>query len=85
MNAGFVFEGMGNAQTDDLNGAYGGVVFGYDRTRVRIWAPDRNDDKYTNGHIISIIDGWGGEVSVQQSQSASIKVLAWQNCYLCRS
>ena len=85
VNAGFVFEGMGNAQTDDLSGAYGGVVFGYDRTRVRIWAPDRNDDKYTNGHIISIVDGWGGEVSVQQSQTASIKVLAWQNCNLCRS
>ena len=83
-NDGYVFEGMGNAQTDDANGAYGGVIFGYSDTAVRLWAPDRNNDKYSNGRIISIIDGWGGEINTQYSESASVRVLVWADCNLCQ-
>jgi len=79
-NAGFVFHGMGAAQTDDTNGNYGGIIFGYDDTEVRIWAPDRNDDKYTTGFIVNIIDGWGGELYTQESNTAEYRVYAWSDC-----
>jgi len=82
-NDGYVFEGMGNAQTDDTNGAYGGVIFGYSDTAVRIWAPDRNNDKYSHGKMLSISDGWGGELETQASDSASVRIMAWRTCVLC--
>lgn len=83
-NVDYVFEGMGNAQTDDANGAYGGVIYGYSATAVRIWAPDRNNDKYTNGRITSIIDGWGGETNTQYSNNGEVRVMAWRNCTACQ-
>lgn len=78
-NKGFIFEGSGSAQNDDdtSNKNYGGVVFAYDQTRVRLWAPDENNN-YGHGGIINISDGWGGEVNSQTSHTAEVKVLVWK-------
>jgi hypothetical protein len=78
-NEGFIFEGSGVQHQDDDRdkGDHGGVVFAYDQTRVRIWAPSKNNTS-DYGRIINILDGWGGEVNSQRSQTAQVKVLVWR-------
>ena len=78
-NKGFIFEGMGSAQNDDddKHGTYGGVIFAYSDWNVRLWAPDKNN-AYSNGHIIHVHDGWGGEMHSQVSKTALVKVKAWK-------
>lgn len=63
-NAGFIFEGLGSAQNDDDGdkSQYGGVIFAYDENRIRLWAPDKNNES-NQGRIIFIEDGWGGETN----------------------
>jgi hypothetical protein len=36
---GWIFSGFGSAQGDDDEGSYGGVVFIYDSTRIKIFVP----------------------------------------------
>jgi hypothetical protein len=82
-NYGFIFEGMGSAQIDDdANIEHGGVVFGYDNVYVRLWAPDQSDH-YSGGRVISVWDGWGGEVNGVWASTAQVKVLAWTECDDC--
>nr|VFK69963.1 MAG: Collagen triple helix repeat-containing protein [Candidatus Kentron sp. TUN] len=77
-NNGFIFEGSGSAQSDDDDANnYGGVVFAYDQNRVRIWAPDKNNNN-REGSIVNVQDGWGGEVNSQRSHTAQVKVLVWK-------
>lgn len=78
-NEGFIFEGMGAAQNDDDTGAknHGGLVFAYNQERVRLWAPDVNNNEST-GRIINVLDGWGGEIFAQGSNEAEVRVLAWK-------
>lgn len=78
-NEGFIFEGIGSAQADDdvYEKHYGGLVFAYNQNKVRLWAPDRKNDS-SKGGIISVFDGWGGEVNVQLSHSAEVRVLVWK-------
>ncbi len=78
-NNGFIFEASGTAQTDDDEGqSYGGVIFAYNQTEVRIWAPDKSNNN-SQGSMINIVDGWGGEVNAQTaSHTAEVKVLAWK-------
>lgn len=54
------FEGLGAGTCDDDSACndYGGIVYGWDNNRVRIWAPDRSNGR-TSGRSISIHDGWG--------------------------
>lgn len=76
-NEGFIFEGTGAAQNDDDIREYGGVLFAYNDWQVRLWTPDRNNNR-KNGRIINIADGWGGEMHSQASHEALVKVLAWR-------
>lgn len=79
-NAGFIFEGMGAAQSDDdgdPSSEYGGLIYAYNQQAVRLWAPDQNNALQT-GRIIFVGDGWGGEVNGQASQTAEVRVLVWR-------
>jgi len=60
---GHVIEGIGASICDDdgNNGCneYGGFIYAYDNTRIRIWIPEQsNGPRY--GHTFMINDGWGG-------------------------
>ena len=77
-NAGFVFEGVGAAQSDDDHGEYGGVIFGYDDTHVWMWAPDKSNNRDT-GYIVNVADGWAGNHMHQSSHTAQVRVLAWKD------
>ncbi len=77
-NNGYIFEATGSGQGDDDDSHnYGGLIYAYNTSNVRLWAPDRNNDS-SGGRIISVWDGWGGEVNSQQSTSASVRVLCWR-------
>ena len=83
-NAGYVFHGQGVVHgIEDTLDAYGGVFFGYDSSRVRLWAPSRLSLS-SSGYIVSIGYGWGagyskgnyiGEMNVQHSHVADVKVI----------
>ena len=77
-NNGYIFEASGVAQgDDDDSNHYGGVVYAYNTSTVRLWAPDRNNGN-SGGRIISVYEGWGGEVNTQQSQTAQVRILCWR-------
>ena len=71
LNKGFVFEGLGSAMSDDENDDYGGVVFAYNESLVRLWAPSQNDGT-DRGRILFVGDGWGSERNVQMSTNAMV-------------
>ena len=77
-NRGYIFEAMGMAQNDDDGEAYGGLIFAYTKSAVRLWAPDKNNAS-KQGYIIDIYDGWGGEKHAQRSHNADVRVLVWCN------
>jgi hypothetical protein len=77
-NAAFAFEGLGSAQSDDDNSFYGGVVYGFNENNVRIWVPSKNDGN-SNGYVIWVKDGWGGEINTEKSFSADIVIEAWKH------
>jgi hypothetical protein len=71
----------GQGQT--TRAAYGGVVFGYNETVVRMWAPtvDSRDNPVkatTNGATVMIGNGWGNQINAQSaSTGVVVKVQAW--------
>jgi len=77
-NNGFIFEGIGSAQVDDDSPTvnYGGVVFAYDSQLVQLWAPNVHNGN-SNGRIIWVGDGWGGDINAQDSSSALVRVRVW--------
>jgi len=81
-NLGFIFEGMGNAQSDDdePSGSYGGLIFGYNPNKIRLWAPTLSNNS-SLGRIINIQDGWGNEQFSQDSNNAQVRVLAWRGFF----
>ena len=54
------FEAVGAATCDDESVCddYGGAVFAYDPTRIRVWLPDENNGR-PYGLAIQVGDGWG--------------------------
>jgi len=69
---------VGVAHTgDDEVDHHGGLVAGATDKLFRIWVPDKSNNG-ANGRVISIYDGWGGEVNVTQIQHALVKILAWK-------
>ena len=78
VNAGFCFEGVGAAQVSARKSghSHGGLIFAYNSNYVRIWAPSlfRNN---SNGRIIFVRQGWGGEKYSQRAEEALVVVEVW--------
>jgi hypothetical protein len=79
-NQGFIFEGMGAAQSDDDGANYGGIIFAYNASKIRLWAPTINNNT-SSGYIINVTDGWGNENNNQYSHTADVRVLAWKGFF----
>ncbi len=79
VNAGFCFEGVGSAQVSARKTSYpsGGIVFAYDQSRVRIWAPSQFKGKGTNGSIVAVGHGWGNEIYSQTCDETLVVVEVW--------
>ena len=73
----YIFEAGGVNTTDDESDHYGGLVYGYNKNNIRIWVPDRFNNG-SNGRVINIQDGWGGEQNNVIIQNAKIRVLMWK-------
>ena len=74
-----VGERIGSDQTCTTSGegAYGGVVFGYDDSVVHVWAPvSTGNANSPNGYAIKTDSGWGAESSVQASTVVKVRVQA---------
>ena len=77
-NNDFIFEAVGYPTSDDDADDYGGLVFGYNTSSVRLWAPDANN-RGSHGRIVFVADGWGGETNSQSSNNADVMVQAWSS------
>ena len=78
-NAGWIFHGDSAFQTDDdIGHIYGGVVYLYNETHVRLFAPKRGNDKY-GGRIINTGAEGGLRLGSnhQTSDSALVLVKVW--------
>ena len=78
-NAGFCFEGVGSAQVSARKESHplGGIVFAYDESRVRIWAPSVFKGTGANGRIVLVNDDWGGKRYSQSCDEALVVVEVW--------
>jgi hypothetical protein len=78
-HAAITFDGMGAGTCDDdaACGDYGGLVFAYDNTRIRVWLPDRNNGR-SNGRAIMITDGWGGNRRDISQDQVRVKARVWK-------
>ena len=78
-NVGFCFEGVGSAQVSARKTSYplGGIIFAYDKSRVRIWAPSVYRGKGANGRIVFVSQGWGDERYRQTCSEALVVVEVW--------
>lgn len=75
-NAGYVFEAGGISVNDDDVSAYGGLIFGYDRLKIRLMVPKRNNGT-SNGYIIALGSGWGDNGAHSENISeADVRVIA---------
>ncbi|XP_046841987.1 uncharacterized protein LOC124436103 [Xenia sp. Carnegie-2017] len=79
VNAGFFFEAVGAIQVsaEPENHPFGGLVFAYDRRRVRIWAPSLFEETGSNGQIIVVGKDWGGQSYSQTYEKALVVVHIW--------
>lgn len=73
-NSDFCFSAVGSSQSSPTRSSYGGVIFAYNSTVVRVWAPTD-----PNGHIVFVKDGWGGEVYAQEADEAEVVVEVWKD------
>ncbi|XP_070536991.1 uncharacterized protein [Ptychodera flava] len=76
-NIGFHYDGIGAAQSDDGSNwrHHGGIVFAYDNSSVRAWAPTVND--FTGdyvGALFSSSDGWSHSHRFLQGK---VKIRVW--------
>lgn len=65
-----IVAGLGSQTCDDDNAngcnEYGGFIYGYDATRLRMWLPEQsNGPRY--GHTFMLQDGWGGGLMNMQT------------------
>lgn len=79
-NIGYVFEAQGAAQSDDDgSNEYGGVIFAYDKNRVRIWAPSKNDES-KRGYPLLVKRGWGYGSNLQAgSDKVEVRVIVYSS------
>ena len=77
-SSGFRFEGTGACQNSGSSGNYGGVIFAYNSKEVYLWAPTKYSGN-TNGKLIYVEDGWGGEKYTQSSRVADLTIEAWNS------
>jgi hypothetical protein len=56
---GWIFEAGGiSTRDDDHTSSYGGVIYAYNTTQVRVWLPNSNNGT-NQGKAIRLDDGWG--------------------------
>ena len=78
---GLIFEATGAAMsTDDNLKGYGGILFAYDKNRVRIWLPKRHKG-HKSGYSLLVKTGWGDNQMLQQTHNIRLRVIIYtSNC-----
>ncbi|XP_070555067.1 uncharacterized protein [Ptychodera flava] len=81
VDIGFTSDGFGSAQCDDDKAfkEYGGVVFAYDETAVRIWAPSASNVNTFGGHLFFAGSGWGNGVNNKAFDDGIVRIIVWAN------
>ncbi|XP_069114437.1 uncharacterized protein [Argopecten irradians] len=77
-NVNYLFPATGAVQNAKTTGAYGGLVYSYSTSGIKLWQPPRY-----NGYLIYVNDNWGGGAFGQSSNSAQLVVRAWSPYNTC--
>ena len=79
-NEGFCFEAVGSAQVSirkkESLYSYGGIVYAYNSSHVRIWAPSKYKNN-KNGQLVLVGYGWGNERYRQRVDTALVFIEVW--------
>ncbi|XP_021374252.1 uncharacterized protein LOC110463739 [Mizuhopecten yessoensis] len=77
----YFFPGLGSSQQDDdKQGVYGGVVYKYNETAVKLYVPNRNDGSGDGSVIFTgYNNAWVGP-KVQKEDAAEVRVRVWTAC-----
>lgn len=76
-NKGYLFEGRGDALVTDYYGPYGGIIYRWSKNHVAIMAPSRHSGT-TEGRMLHIGEGWGGNTNLQSTDEAEIRAMCWK-------
>ena len=72
---GWIFDAGSLSTSDDDGGNYGGVIYAYNETTVRVFLPKKNNDQ--QGYAIFLSDGWA-EGENYTSHNVKVRVLCWK-------
>lgn len=82
-NNGFSFPTMGAVQNTDVNDKFGGVVYSYASTGIRVWHPiipgGGNTSLYHKGTLVYVSPYWGGSVHYQDTAFGLLEVQFWNS------
>ncbi|KAL5018878.1 hypothetical protein ScPMuIL_004600 [Solemya velum] len=77
-NTEYIFPGTGSAHIDDdLSDGYGGAVYVYDETHIKIFVPNRNNGRDT-GYVVFIDEKWDGIAPMNISE-ALVRARVWRH------
>lgn len=77
-NAGYVFEGRGDAHRRGSFGSYGGIVFCYTINSVQLFAPDADGGQTLNAYPFYVSPSYGGGIYTQGDRAADVRVQVWK-------
>ncbi len=72
---GWIFDAGSLSTSDDDGGNYGGVIYAYNETTVRVFLPKKNNNQ--QGYAIFLSDGWA-EGENYTSHNVKVRVLCWK-------
>ncbi|XP_021367661.1 uncharacterized protein LOC110459641 [Mizuhopecten yessoensis] len=78
LNANFHFPATGAVQNAQATGSYGGLVYAYSTSGIKLWQPPRS-----HGYLIYVNHILGGGAFTQGSNSAQLVVQAWNAYTIC--
>ncbi|XP_065057342.1 uncharacterized protein LOC135685354 [Rhopilema esculentum] len=78
---GFIYEALGSVQSTQSDGdLYGGILFAYDKSRVRIWVASSETDR--NGRAIFVSDAWGNGTHTEKLEKVLFRIKIF--AHLCK-
>ena len=75
---GYLFPGMGAVQNAHATDPYGGIVYAYSDSALRIWYPDISRD---NKYLVYVDEYWGAQTPPLGYKEGTLVVKAWNSYF----
>ncbi|XP_071128123.1 uncharacterized protein [Mytilus edulis] len=75
---GWIYEAQGSVFYETSSGAFGGVVFAFSGSQIRLWVPKRGPGpSKANGVPFNAINGWGESGEFGYSETVRVRAFVW--------